>query len=59
AFDFHAGQVRQAPALIQRIGMEWAFRLAMEPRRLWRRYTRVVPRFIIGYGRQMMRSEHA
>ncbi|GAB5534315.1 MAG: WecB/TagA/CpsF family glycosyltransferase [Rubricoccaceae bacterium] len=59
AFDFHAGQVRQAPSLIQKMGMEWAFRLAMEPRRLWRRYTRVVPRFLIGYGRQMMRSEGA
>lgn len=57
AFDFHAGKVRQAPAWIQRVGMEWAFRLAMEPRRLWRRYTRVVPRFMIGYGRQMMRSD--
>lgn len=59
AFDFHAGQVRQAPALIQKMGMEWAFRLAMEPKRLWRRYTRVVPRFIIGYGRQMIRSEES
>ena len=57
AFDFHAGRVRQAPPLLQRMGMEWAFRLAMEPHRLWRRYTRVVPRFLIGYGRQMARSE--
>jgi N-acetylglucosaminyldiphosphoundecaprenol N-acetyl-beta-D-mannosaminyltransferase len=38
AFNFHAGLVRQAPAFIQRIGMEWFFRLVMEPRRLWRRY---------------------
>lgn len=38
AFAFHAGEVRQAPALLQRIGCEWAFRLAMEPRRLLRRY---------------------
>ena len=57
AFDFHAGRVRQAPPALQRVGMEWAFRLAMEPRRLWRRYARVVPRFVIGYGRQMARSE--
>ena len=57
AFDFHAGRVRQAPPALQRMGLEWAFRLAMEPRRLWRRYTRVVPRFLIGYGRQMARSE--
>lgn len=56
AFDFHAGRVRQAPAWLQRAGMEWAFRLAMEPRRLWRRYARVVPRFLLGYARQRAAS---
>lgn len=38
AFAFHAGEVRQAPSAIQRAGMEWAYRLCMEPRRLFRRY---------------------
>jgi N-acetylglucosaminyldiphosphoundecaprenol N-acetyl-beta-D-mannosaminyltransferase len=38
AFDFHAGVKRQAPRWMQRSGLEWSFRLAMEPRRLWRRY---------------------
>lgn len=38
AFAFHAGRVRQAPAWMQRIGLEWLFRLAAEPRRLFRRY---------------------
>ena len=38
AFDFHAGTVRQAPAWMQRTGLEWLFRLIQEPRRLWRRY---------------------
>lgn len=38
AFAFHAGVVRQAPPWIQRLGMEWAFRMASEPRRLFRRY---------------------
>ncbi|HEX8386993.1 MAG TPA: WecB/TagA/CpsF family glycosyltransferase [Rubricoccaceae bacterium] len=52
AFDFHAGRVRQAPPALQRAGLEWAFRLAMEPRRLWRRYARVVPRFAVGFARQ-------
>src|SRR5205807_9956041 len=33
AFDFHAGLVRQAPRVVQRMGLEWAFRVAMEPRR--------------------------
>ena len=38
AFDFHAGEVKQAPALFQKTGLEWAYRLAMEPRRLFKRY---------------------
>lgn len=38
AFAFHAGEVRQAPALLQKIGLEWLYRLAMEPRRLFKRY---------------------
>ena len=38
AFAFHAGRVRQAPAWMQRLGLEWAFRLLAEPRRLWKRY---------------------
>ena len=46
AFDFHAGRVRQAPAWIQAHGLEWLFRLAMEPARLWRRYLLVTPRFL-------------
>jgi N-acetylglucosaminyldiphosphoundecaprenol N-acetyl-beta-D-mannosaminyltransferase len=38
AFDFLSGRKRQAPRWVQRAGMEWLFRLANEPRRLWRRY---------------------
>jgi N-acetylglucosaminyldiphosphoundecaprenol N-acetyl-beta-D-mannosaminyltransferase len=45
AFDMHAGMLRQAPRMLQRTGLEWAFRLAIEPRRLWRRYARHNPRF--------------
>lgn len=47
AFNFHAGHVKQAPAWLQKIGMEWAFRFAMEPRRLWKRYLWHNPRFIL------------
>jgi len=46
AFDFHAGNTQQAPAWVQNAGLEWAFRLGMEPRRLWRRYLRVVPGYL-------------
>jgi len=38
AFDFHSGTVRQAPAWMQRSGLEWLFRLTQEPGRLWKRY---------------------
>jgi N-acetylglucosaminyldiphosphoundecaprenol N-acetyl-beta-D-mannosaminyltransferase len=46
AFDFHAGTLRQAPLWIQQSGLEWLFRLTMEPRRLWKRYVLVTPLFI-------------
>ena len=46
SFDFIAGQVRRAPAWLSRIGGEWLFRLAQEPRRLWRRYLVDDPRFV-------------
>ncbi len=46
AFDFHAGVKRQAPPWIRRSGLEWAFRLASEPRRLGVRYVRNNPRFL-------------
>jgi N-acetylglucosaminyldiphosphoundecaprenol N-acetyl-beta-D-mannosaminyltransferase len=45
AFDFVAGRKRQAPRPLGAMGLEWAFRLATEPRRLWRRYLVHNPRF--------------
>ena len=47
AFDIHAGRLQQAPRWMQRSGLEWSHRLAMEPRRLWRRYLNVIPRFAV------------
>jgi N-acetylglucosaminyldiphosphoundecaprenol N-acetyl-beta-D-mannosaminyltransferase len=38
AFAFHAGEVKQSPPIFQKLGLEWAYRLAMEPRRLFKRY---------------------
>ncbi|WP_299794745.1 WecB/TagA/CpsF family glycosyltransferase [Ramlibacter sp.] len=38
AFDYHAGTIKRAPDWVRQAGMEWLFRLAAEPRRLWRRY---------------------
>jgi len=54
AFDFHAGLVPQAPGWMQAAGLEWAFRLAQEPRRLWKRYARYNPLFVAGFARQLL-----
>jgi N-acetylglucosaminyldiphosphoundecaprenol N-acetyl-beta-D-mannosaminyltransferase len=53
AFDFHAGLVPQAPPWLQDVGLEWAYRLVQEPRRLWRRYLRYNPRFVAAFARQL------
>jgi N-acetylglucosaminyldiphosphoundecaprenol N-acetyl-beta-D-mannosaminyltransferase len=45
AFDFHAHLVRRAPRWMQRAGLEWAFRLLTDPKRLWRRYLVMAPAF--------------
>ncbi len=55
AFDFHAGIVPQAPRWMQRAGLEWLYRLAREPRRLWRRYARYNPLFLIAFADQYAR----
>ena len=47
AFDFHAGKKKQAPRWMQRSGLEWLFRLASEPRRLWKRYLKANPTFVV------------
>jgi N-acetylglucosaminyldiphosphoundecaprenol N-acetyl-beta-D-mannosaminyltransferase len=46
AFDFHAGTLPQAPGWMQRLGLEWLFRLIQEPGRLWLRYLKHNPRFL-------------
>ena len=46
AFDLVGGTLPQAPIWMQRHGLEWAYRLFREPRRLWRRYLRNNPRFV-------------
>lgn len=57
AFDFHAGSVRQAPKVLQDYGLEWLFRLAIEPKRLWRRYLILNPLFIVGFTRQLLKAK--
>ncbi|MBV9760544.1 MAG: WecB/TagA/CpsF family glycosyltransferase [Acidobacteriaceae bacterium] len=46
AFDFHTGQLKQAPSWMRENGLEWLYRLIAEPRRLWRRYLVYGPQFV-------------
>lgn len=56
AFAFHAGEVKQAPAIFQKLGLEWAYRLAMEPRRLFKRYLTYNSLFLFHILRDRMRD---
>jgi N-acetylglucosaminyldiphosphoundecaprenol N-acetyl-beta-D-mannosaminyltransferase len=46
AFDFHSGTVREAPRWLHSTGLQWAYRLMQEPRRLGRRYLDCIPAFL-------------
>jgi N-acetylglucosaminyldiphosphoundecaprenol N-acetyl-beta-D-mannosaminyltransferase len=59
AFDFIAGRKRQAPAWLQRRGLEWFFRLCAEPLRLWRRYLIGNPRFLYHFALERLRARSA
>jgi N-acetylglucosaminyldiphosphoundecaprenol N-acetyl-beta-D-mannosaminyltransferase len=54
AFDFLAETKPQAPRWMQTAGLEWLFRLASEPGRLWRRYLTGNPRFVWHFGGQLL-----
>jgi N-acetylglucosaminyldiphosphoundecaprenol N-acetyl-beta-D-mannosaminyltransferase len=56
AFDLYAGNIREAPAVISKLGLEWMFRLVQEPRRLFSRYLLVNPRFVWLASKQLIRS---
>ena len=57
AFDFLAGTKRQAPAWMQKAGLEWLFRLIQEPRRLWRRYIWNNPAYMFLMTAQIVRNK--
>lgn len=46
SFDFYAGNVKESPEWMGRLGLEWLYRLTQEPKRLWRRYLILNPRFV-------------
>jgi N-acetylglucosaminyldiphosphoundecaprenol N-acetyl-beta-D-mannosaminyltransferase len=56
ALDFLAGMKPEAPVWMQHAGIEWLFRLATEPRRLWRRYAYHNPRFVALLAGQYLKS---
>lgn len=55
SFDFFAGNVSECPPWLGRLGLEWLYRLYQEPRRLWRRYLILNPRFIWNAAKQLVR----
>ncbi len=57
SFDFFAGNVKESPDWLGRLGLEWLFRLWQEPKRLWYRYLVLNPRFIFRAGLQLFRLE--
>ena len=55
AFDFHSGQVSQAPRWMMAIGLEWLYRFTQEPMRLWQRYLINNPCFIFLFAMQYLK----
>jgi len=56
AFDYHAGTLRRAPVWMQNHGLEWAYRLASEPRRLFKRYLVTNTTFVWKQGLKMLQG---
>lgn len=54
AFDLLSGVIPEAPGFLQAIGMEWAYRLFREPKRLWRRYIFNNPAFLVLWAGQLV-----
>ena len=54
AFDMNAGLVPDVPDWMKRAGLEWLHRLCTEPRRLWRRYLRNNPEFVVKLAGQIV-----
>jgi N-acetylglucosaminyldiphosphoundecaprenol N-acetyl-beta-D-mannosaminyltransferase len=52
AFDIHSGNLSQAPAWMQQRGLEWLYRLSVEPKRLWKRYLVNNPKFVVKVARR-------
>ena len=56
AFDFLGGQISEAPMWVQKRGLEWAYRLTREPKRLFWRYAKYNPLFVLTFAVQYLRT---
>jgi exopolysaccharide biosynthesis WecB/TagA/CpsF family protein len=56
AFDFHAGNAKEPPAIVQRYGLQWLHRLLQDPKRLWRRYVLLNPEYLARLAAQRVRA---
>ena len=54
AFDLLTGRILQAPRWMQRLGLEWLFRVTQEPKRLWKRYFVNNPLFVLRASGQLL-----
>jgi N-acetylglucosaminyldiphosphoundecaprenol N-acetyl-beta-D-mannosaminyltransferase len=55
AFDYHSGFVSEPPRYLQKAGLQWLYRLAQDPRRLWRRYLILNSKFLLRFALQALR----
>jgi exopolysaccharide biosynthesis WecB/TagA/CpsF family protein len=54
AFDYHAGQLKKPPAVMQKYGLEWLWRLGLEPKRLFRRYAVTNSQYVLELGKAVV-----
>jgi N-acetylglucosaminyldiphosphoundecaprenol N-acetyl-beta-D-mannosaminyltransferase len=57
AFDLHTGRMKDAPEWMKRCGLQWLHRLIQDPRRLWKRYLRNNPEFVVRFAWQIFREK--
>jgi N-acetylglucosaminyldiphosphoundecaprenol N-acetyl-beta-D-mannosaminyltransferase len=57
AFDYAAGNIKRAPMIMQKLSLEWLYRLLQDPKRLWKRYVTTNFKFII-YIMKESRKKH-
>ena len=59
AFDYHAGQLRKPPAMMQKYGLEWLWRLGLEPKRLFKRYAVTNSQYVVELGKALAKKRRS